>query len=292
MDGHRINNSIYDQAMIGNELPVDIDLVERVEVVRGPSSSLYGSNAFFGVINVITKRAYDVDGAEVSGSAGSWRTFTGRATLGKDSLIGGPEILLSGTVSGSHGQDLYFPEFDDPATNNGVAENDDGEKFHNLFAKIAWGGFTLEGVSGDRKKRIPTASYDTIFNDDGTYTGDRQTYLDLRYEKDLPGGTNLLARTYYDHYYYWGGLYLNDPAGPDVVNKDYAESHFLGGRAENRRDGPGTSPADRGRRVPQRLPQGPAELRCRRLPPLHRLANSPPKRGRRTCRTSSGSTRS
>ena len=57
VDGHRINNSIYDQAMIGNDFPVDIDLVERVEVVRGPSSSLYGSNAFFGVINVITKRA-------------------------------------------------------------------------------------------------------------------------------------------------------------------------------------------------------------------------------------------
>ncbi|MBE0603558.1 MAG: TonB-dependent receptor plug domain-containing protein, partial [Deltaproteobacteria bacterium] len=52
VDGHRMNNAVYDQAMIGNEFPIDIDLVERVEIVRGPSSSLYGSNAFFGVINV------------------------------------------------------------------------------------------------------------------------------------------------------------------------------------------------------------------------------------------------
>jgi iron complex outermembrane receptor protein len=54
VDGHRINNSIYDEAPVGSEFPIDIDLVERVEVVRGPASSLYGSNAFFGIINIIT----------------------------------------------------------------------------------------------------------------------------------------------------------------------------------------------------------------------------------------------
>ncbi|MBE0603557.1 MAG: TonB-dependent receptor, partial [Deltaproteobacteria bacterium] len=205
VDGHRINNGVYDHAMIGNDFPVDLDLVERVEVVRGPSSSLYGSNAFFGVINVITKQARDIDGAEVSGSMGSWRTFQGRATLGKE-YAEGPMLLVSGTASDSHGQDLYFPEFDDPATNNGVAEDDDGEKFNSQFAKVSWGGFTLEGVRGHWKKQIPTASFFSSFDDGRNHTVTESSYVDLRYEKDLPGGVNVLARTYFDYFNFDGTL--------------------------------------------------------------------------------------
>src|SRR5688572_12064435 len=47
VDGHRINDNVYDQALLGRELPVEVDLIERVEVVRGSSSSLYGTSAFF-----------------------------------------------------------------------------------------------------------------------------------------------------------------------------------------------------------------------------------------------------
>jgi outer membrane receptor protein involved in Fe transport len=56
VDGHRMNDNVYGQALIGTEFPLDIDLIDRVEVVRGPSSSLYGASAFFSVINVITKQ--------------------------------------------------------------------------------------------------------------------------------------------------------------------------------------------------------------------------------------------
>src|ERR1700733_14150528 len=41
VDGHRINDSVLGQAFIGLEFPVDIDLIERIEIIRGPSSSLY-----------------------------------------------------------------------------------------------------------------------------------------------------------------------------------------------------------------------------------------------------------
>ena len=196
VDGHRVNNSVFDHAMIGNEFPVDIDLIERVEVVRGPSSSLYGSNAFFGVINVITKRGGDIDGGEASGSAGSWRTFQGRATLGKD-FTEGAELLVSGTASDSHGQDLYFPEYDDPAANNGVAENADGEKFNSHVRKVSWGDFTLEAVRGYRRKNIPTASFYTTFNDSRNHTDDRDRLSrpPVRQGPSGRGGTSSPGRT-------------------------------------------------------------------------------------------------
>jgi len=56
VDGHRINDNVLGQAFIGLEFPVDIDLIQRIEIIRGPSSSLYGAEAFFGVINVITRK--------------------------------------------------------------------------------------------------------------------------------------------------------------------------------------------------------------------------------------------
>ena len=56
VDGHRINDNVLGQAFIGSEFPVDIDLIQRIEIVRGPSSSLYGAEAFFAVINVITRQ--------------------------------------------------------------------------------------------------------------------------------------------------------------------------------------------------------------------------------------------
>lgn len=56
VDGIRVNDANYDTASIGPEFFLDVNLIERVEVVRGPGSSIYGSNAFFGVVNVITKR--------------------------------------------------------------------------------------------------------------------------------------------------------------------------------------------------------------------------------------------
>ena len=47
-------------------LPLSIDDIERIEVVRGPNSAAYGSNAFFGVINIITQTAAEASGVYVS----------------------------------------------------------------------------------------------------------------------------------------------------------------------------------------------------------------------------------
>lgn len=74
IDRHRVNDHHYNQALIGMEFVLDVDLIDRVEVVRGPSSSIYGINAFFAVVNVMTRRGRDLKGVEVSGlPEESWR---------------------------------------------------------------------------------------------------------------------------------------------------------------------------------------------------------------------------
>ena len=136
VDGYRLNAPIYDTAAIGTEFPVDIDLIERVEVVRGPGSSIYGSNAVLGVINIITKRGSDLNGLEVSGELASFGTDKERLSYGKR-YDNGAELLLSASKYRSAGQDLFFPEFNAPATSNGIASNMDGDRYHSFFGKLA-----------------------------------------------------------------------------------------------------------------------------------------------------------
>ena len=95
VDGHRLNDSVYDQGLYGTESFLDVDVIERVEVVRGPSSSIYGNNAFFGVVNVITRRGRAVDGIEATAEAGDNETWKTGATFGKQFENGG-ELFLSG----------------------------------------------------------------------------------------------------------------------------------------------------------------------------------------------------
>ena len=55
VDGFRVNESVYDSAYVDNVSHIDVDLIERVEYVPGPGSAIYGSSAFFGVVNIITR---------------------------------------------------------------------------------------------------------------------------------------------------------------------------------------------------------------------------------------------
>jgi iron complex outermembrane receptor protein len=59
VDGRSIYNSHYG-AVNWNDLPLSIDDIERIEVVRGPDAAIYGANAFAAVINIITKTAAQV----------------------------------------------------------------------------------------------------------------------------------------------------------------------------------------------------------------------------------------
>jgi len=231
VDGHRLNDDIYDGLLLGTDLPIDLDLIDRVEVIRGPNSSLYVASAFLGVINIITKPGRALTNVSVAAEAASYGTYQGRASYGKQ-FGNGLELLLSSSFYDSHGQgQLFFKEFDSPATNNGIAVNVDDDEFHQFFANASWGHFTLQGVFGSRDKGIPTASFGTVFNVTGTHTIDARGYLDLRYDRTLGLGWSLSNRTYYDLYDN-DGTYIydySDSGGPSrVSNENFAHGKWWG----------------------------------------------------------------
>ena len=195
IDGHRINNNVLGQAMLGNEFLVDVDMIERVEIVRGPSSSLYGANAFFAVINVITRTAKQVKDWELSFQTGSFGTNEGRATYGHQFHDLG--VLVSGTFYNSTGQTLFLPQFDNPANNNGITSDTDYESYKHILATLTYHGFTLQGLFSTRDKGVPTAYFGAVFNDPQDYNIDSHQYVSLDYQHPI-GKWQLDAGTSYD----------------------------------------------------------------------------------------------
>jgi iron complex outermembrane receptor protein len=223
VNGHRVNDNIFQAASTDTAFLLDVDLIDRVEVVRGPSSSLYGTSAFFAVVNVITRRGRDLRGTEVAAEAGSQETWQGRLSYG-ERFAGGLEMLVSGTRYESDGNGrLYFPEFDSPGTNNGIAEDTDREELHSLFARFSLLDFTLEGAYLDREKQVPTAPFGTVFNDPRTGGENRQAYGRLAYDHRFAGQLDVQAAASYNLFQSDGNFIIDisEDATPFlIVNKD------------------------------------------------------------------------
>ncbi len=64
-----------DRNLVWGGMPVEA--IQRVEIIRGPGSAVYGADAFAGVINIITKPSEDLAGTEIGGRRGSFDTWDG-----------------------------------------------------------------------------------------------------------------------------------------------------------------------------------------------------------------------
>lgn len=235
VNGHRVNDNVFGQAAIGAEFGLDPATFERVEIIRGPASSLYGESAFFAVVNVITRTGSAIDGSSVTYETGSNGTQMVRGMMG-DRLSNGVDYAVSATVEGSAGvHQLYFPEFDSPETNNGVAEGLDGYQFGQYYGRLNYGSLTFTGAYGRRRKDIPTASFGTLFNEqiDREQMTDRHTLFDVEYARPV-GASRVTLRGAYDRFTSNGYYpYDGEPFGQRVVvgaNDVVGSSWTIGGR--------------------------------------------------------------
>ncbi|MDZ4664503.1 MAG: TonB-dependent receptor plug domain-containing protein [Bacteroidota bacterium] len=68
VDGLEMNEILFGTTQFGNHYP--LDLIKRIEVIRGPGSAIYGGFAEYGVINIITKQGEDLNGISTGGIYG------------------------------------------------------------------------------------------------------------------------------------------------------------------------------------------------------------------------------
>jgi outer membrane receptor protein involved in Fe transport len=231
VDGHRINDPIYDEGAVGNHFPLDINDIERIEIVKGPGSAVWGSNALLAVINVFTKKGGAFDGGRVIGEVGTFDTRKATIQYGKE-LESGADIAMSYSGSLSNGQrSFYYKEFDDGGiTSDGFSIGTDDESYHHGYFSAKYEGFSFLLFGGARKKIVPTASYGTDFNSDDMYTVDESVRVEVSYERELAGVENgrVYARAGYDDVEY-NGQYRYGSSPESFLYRDRSTSRRLGG---------------------------------------------------------------
>jgi iron complex outermembrane receptor protein len=229
VDGHQVNNDFNDGAFVGTGFILDLDLVDRVEIIRGPGAAVYGNNAFFGVVNVITRQGKQLNGVEASGEYGSFDAYKLRASYGK-LFTNGVQLLVSGTYYDNPGQDqLFYKEFNTPAQNNGIAQDMDADKYVSTFGSLGYGDFTLQGAYNYREKINPTAQFTlTTFNDPRLETKDQQSYVELKYAHSFPEIVDVTARVHYDNYSHEIGYPQSLLVNDQVVFSRFSSERDLG----------------------------------------------------------------
>jgi outer membrane receptor protein involved in Fe transport len=195
INGNRANDAIYDAGPMGRQFPLDLDLVERIEFIPGPGGAVFGQNAMFGVINIITRDGKGVDGVEAAVRAQQpQRAREARLTWGRK-LDNGLDVLLSVSSLRERGEDRFF-EFGSAGV-SGVAVGLDGRKDDELFVRVARGPWSFDFMHGDHRKDDPTGAYLSDPLVAGQYQGDVYDIAQVQYQDSFAADTlHLTARAF------------------------------------------------------------------------------------------------
>jgi outer membrane receptor for ferrienterochelin and colicins len=243
-DGHVTNELSYGQGFIGREFDADLSEVDRIEIIRGPGSVLYGSAAFFAVVNVVHSVPPEGNHVRAAVTAGSYGEEYGHLSLsnsGENSYV-----WARGSAANIDGNALY----DSPATSGpaaGVAHNRDREQSGHLDLRTRYKDFSLLAGYTSRKKNVPTGAYNTVFDAPGTQYIDRRGFVEANYNHTTDAGFGLDARLSYDAYRYIAGFSYFSGPGADTTQEDWVTGElrfrlpelfrnhiFVGGEAQDR----------------------------------------------------------
>jgi len=210
LDGHTLNDDVLGASALSREFATDLGDVRQIELIRGPGSALYGTSAFFGVVNVITAGPGEAEGAHVEVAHSGPRLLRGRAGAGGAFLgDGGFWISAQGLVS--QGDDLVLPAFEGGPDLE--VKDADETRAATLAAKAWFGHLTLQGYYSFRDQRIGTAPYGTLLADDRTRDVQQRAFVEVRHDLKVGETGRLASRLYVDAYFFEGGYAYADPTG-------------------------------------------------------------------------------
>lgn len=229
-DGAVLNENILYQPFIHYDGRTDLGDVDRIEIVRGPGSVLYGTGAVSGVVNLVTRPRDEPDSVEASVSSFDNSVARARGSF-KQSLARDAGVWASVSASRSDGREatLRFDADGDGRDDPNRIESFDRFRSYSTAGRAWWRAFTVQGFATVRHVGIPTGSFGTIVNRaDNTYD-DGRVLGEARYEPVLSDKLELLARGYVNYgYFHLDYLYEAEedtPGGPVAWEQPYFETY-------------------------------------------------------------------
>lgn len=227
INGTPLNEHIWGAGPVVELNGLNLDDVERIEVIRGPVSSLYGSAPMLGIINIITHTQASLDKVRATVSGGSF----GRGMVGISAgraFKRGWDLNIGFRFGGMRGQQLFYPEYNDSSTNYGIAEYRDYQKVGGITAKLSYKGFTFQTMMTHLDIGVPTGAFDAQFNSN-THTVNDFGLWDFRYEHRLRPDLVLNTRASLNHFEYQGFYPTN--AAETVLDVDGGSGLWATGEA-------------------------------------------------------------
>ncbi|MGQ3052523.1 MAG: TonB-dependent receptor plug domain-containing protein [Roseateles sp.] len=222
IDGQRLNDAIYDQGLPQFELPVVAEWVKRIELVQGPGSSIYGSNALLGVVNIVTLDGADAPGLSLTGSLGEQGLRRAEMHYGASGAEHG-DFFIGLNAQRADGENLYLPELGTP---DGWVRGLDGERQLALLAKYRLGAWRASLSAVRREKDAPTAPYGTLAGVPGTTYVDSLVVGEVAYDEGWHNELRRSLRLSAAHYSY-SGRYVFGEASAQLINRDDARARWL-----------------------------------------------------------------
>lgn len=221
-DGHPLNDLWAGQGYLGRELSVDLEEVERVEVVRGPGSALYGTGAFFAVLNVVTRDSLgEGRHAEVGGAVGALGTVRAHAAAGwgqgeHSGVVSAALAQVQGAESTRVGEQVVWGQ--------------DEERAATASLRARLGALSLQAQLNARRKQVPTGAGNTVPGAD-THVEDVRGFAEARYERALGQHLRLELRGSLDTSHYQGQWVYGLPEGGLEPQVEGGGATWLGGEA-------------------------------------------------------------
>lgn len=221
IDGIPINDGVYDQAPVGNDFPLDLALIERIEYVPGPGSALYGGNAFLGVINVVSRAAAGL-GTEVEALAGSARDAALRVSHGHRDEVGN-DWLIGASRGARRGRDLRFGPYAMPGADP-WSRGLDHEDSTRAILRYGRGGFSAGVIAGERGKGLPGGPYGADLDDPRNGQRERRVLASAQFEQQVRPDWSWVAQAFAGSYRYGGSWAYGGAVEPDAL-----ENRWFGG---------------------------------------------------------------
>jgi len=212
IDGFPANDDFFQQALIGSEGIVDVDLIDRVEVIRGPGSSLYGTNALLGVVNVVLKTpSQTLSGAQAWVGSGDERGVSGTLSARAGDAT---SYFLRVTGATARGLDVVFAP--QPGIPDGTrVQGEDGYDITRAFAKIQSGNLRVNVAFSERRQQAGFGLYGDALGYPNSFVRDGETFVDARYEGTLGDATDYALRASLAEYRYFSEI--GDPDPPSAA---------------------------------------------------------------------------
>lgn len=226
VDGNRVNDVVFDQAFVGNEAPLDIEQIERIEFIPGQGAAVYGANALFGVINVVT-RAPDSPGSSASMRVGSGGQREWMATWQRGAADGtsGASWLLAASRRVHPGGGVWVPEAAAAGFAGGVVPGIDHEQLTRLRLAVQGGNWRANVLHARREKGYG-APEGLVIGDPRSTNRDQQTLADVMWQQAWSSHGQWQARVFAGQYHYRGDFVVDYP--PVTLNRDDARGRWWG----------------------------------------------------------------